>query len=298
MNWDSLDWTALDRLRETFLTGSTGDYWRSRSDLENYDFTYGQRIAWKWNAVLAELRRLEWTPASDTILDWGCGSGIAGRLVRDFFSMRTLCVFDRSRLAMDYAIEAGNAQRWRDGDPVGVLVLSHVLNEFSEADRQQLQHVIERADAVLWVEPGTYADSRALIAMREELRGQLSAVAPCRHQALCGLLASENERHWCHFFAQPPPGVMADPNWVRFAQRVGIDLRSLPYCYLVLDRRPSAAGGARIIGESRFYRGYAKVLRCQSDGVREVTIQKRDNPDLFRRLKKSLTCDLASPAAS
>jgi Mitochondrial small ribosomal subunit Rsm22 len=291
MNWDSLDWAALDRLRETFLTGSTGDYWRIRSDLENYDFTYGQRIAWKWNAVLAELRRLGWTPPSDTILDWGCGSGIAGRLVRDFFSLRTLRVFDRSRLAMDYAIEAGSAQPWHESDPVGVLVLSHVLNEIRDAPA-----VIERAGAVLWVEPGTHADSRALIALREKLLRKFRVVAPCTHQAACGMLATENGRHWCHFFAGPPTGIMADPNWVRFAQRAGIDLRSPPYCYLVLDRRPSAVGGARIIGEPRFYRGYAKMLRCQSDGVREVTVQKRDNPELFRQLKKGVTSGSASPA--
>jgi hypothetical protein len=290
MNWDSLDWTALDRLRETFLTGSKGDYWRSRSDLENYDFTYGQRIAWKWNAVLAELRRLDWKPPADTILDWGCGSGIAGRLVRDFFSLRMLRVYDRSTLAMDHAVEAGNAELWR-GEPPGLLVLSHVLNEIHDAPA-----VIERADAVLWVEPGTHTDSRALIALREKLRQRFHVVAPCTHQTDCGMLVRENDRHWCHFFAQPPPGVMADPNWVRFAQRAGIDLRSLPYSYLALDRSSSGVGNARIIGEPRFYRGYAKVLRCQSDSVHEITIQKRENPDLFRRLKKGLTSDLASPA--
>src|SRR5207247_8240198 len=71
MNWESLDWDALDRLRETFLTGKPGDYWRSRSDLENYDFTYGQRVAWKWNAVLAQLRRLRWTPPVAYAWGWG-----------------------------------------------------------------------------------------------------------------------------------------------------------------------------------------------------------------------------------
>ena len=292
MTWDALDWQALDRLRTIFLSEEKPriDYWKSRSDLENYDFTYGQRIAWKWEAVLAEVKRLGWKPPSDSVLDWGCGSGVAGRLVRDFFGLRTLRVYDRSQFAMDYAVEAGNAERWREGDPVGVLVLSHVLNEIRAAPS-----VIERADAVLWVEPGTYADSRALIAARDKLQQHFRIVAPCTHQSDCGMLARENERHWCHFFAQPPPGVMADPNWVRFAQRAGIDLRSLPYSYLILDRRPSAIGGARIIGEPRFYRGHAKVLRCQSDGVREVTLQRRDDPELFRRLKKGLTSREAFP---
>ncbi len=292
MNWASLDWAALDRLRETFLTGSSGDYWRSRSDLDNYDFTYGQRIAWKWEAVLAELKRLNWTPPVDMVLDWGCGSGIAGRRVRDFFRLKSLRVYDRSTLAMDYAVEAGHAARWSD-EPPGVLVLSHVLNEILDAPA-----VIDRADAVLWVEPGTHADSRALIAMREQLRETFHVVAPCTHQAGCGMLMPENDRHWCHFFAEPPVGIMADPNWVRFAQRAGIDLRSVPYSYLVLDRKSSAAGGARVIGEPRFYRGHAKLLNCQSDGVREVTIQKRDDPELFRRLKKGVTSPSASPTDS
>jgi hypothetical protein len=279
VNWDSLDWAALDRLRETFLTGKPGDYWRGRSDLENYDFTFGQRIAWKWNAVLAELKRLNWTPPADSILDWGCGSGIAGKLVRDFFGLKTLRVFDRSELAMDFTGE----QRWR-GEPPGILVLSHVLNETARPE------ILEQADAILWVEPGTFADSRMLIAVREKLRDRFQVVAPCTHRERCGIAGKD----WCHFFAAPPTGIMSDPNWVRFAKRAGIDLRSLPYSYLVLDRKTPPSDGARIIGEPRVYRGYAKALRCRADGVCEETIQKRDNPELFRRLKKGFTSEASA----
>ena len=57
MEWEKLDWEALDRLREGFLTGAAarGPYWKSLGDLANYDLTYGERIGWKWDAVLAEL---------------------------------------------------------------------------------------------------------------------------------------------------------------------------------------------------------------------------------------------------
>ncbi len=205
---------------------------------------------------------------------------MAGRLVRDFFGLKTLRVFDRSRLAMEYAAEAGHAELWR-GEPPGILVLSHVLNEVRVAPA-----VIHQADAVLWVEPGTHADSRALIMVREQLRDRFHIVAPCTHREKCGMLAPENDRHWCHFFAEPPPGIMSDPNWVRFAQRAGIDLRSLPYSYLVLDRQTPPTGGARIIGQPRVYRGYAKLLCCRADGVREETIQQRDDPEFFRQLNK------------
>lgn len=273
LNWEALDWEVLDRLRAQFLRGGKGNYWRSRKDLEQYDQTFGQRIAWKWAAVLKELRRLGWTPPSDSVLDWGCGSGVAGRCVRDFFGLRTLWVHDRSELAIRYACEIGRAEAWRN-QPPGLLVLSHVLNEI---DPVAVHKVIAVAEAVIWVEPGTHADSRALIAQRERWRKHFFVVAPCTHRERCGLLADGQERHWCHFFAEPPPGIMADANWVRFAQRAGIDLRALPYSYLVLDRRPvGLPAGARIIGRPRVHKGFAKVLLCEVDGVREESVARRE----------------------
>jgi ribosomal protein RSM22 (predicted rRNA methylase) len=173
------------------------------------------------------------------------------------------------------------------------LLISHVLNELDEAGGRALRQVIDCANAVLWVEPGTFADSHALIAMRETLREQFNLIAPCTHQAACGLLSLGNERHWCHHFASPPTGIMADSNWVRFAQRAGIDLRSLPYSFLVLERRglrePApgllAEGWSRVLGEPRVYKGFARVLGCQADGVRELELQKRDAPEVFKAMK-------------
>ena len=304
MTWDALDWSALERLRDGFLSGSgaTGVYWQSRSDLANYDLTFAQRIAWKWDAVLAELKLRGWTPPPGTVLDWGCGSGVAGRCVLREFGMENvtaLRVFDRSPLAMDFAVARAKAafpnlavsSGVPDTGRIGLLVLSHVLNELPDADRESLLQLARRADAVLWVEPGTHTDSRALGAMRERLRDEFEAIAPCTHQAACGLLASGNERHWCHNFAAPPAGIMADSNWVRFARRMGIDLRSLPYSFLVLERkglRPAEekfAGWSRVVGAPRVYKGFAKLFCCEAGGVRDLTLQKRDAPEVFRRLK-------------
>jgi hypothetical protein len=91
---------------------------------------------------------------------------------------------------------------------------------------------------------------------------------------------------------------------VKFGQRAGIDLRSLPYCFLVLDKRPVAAvydrrddgngpeGGhrpplqlSRIIGEPRHYKGYAKIYNCDATGVNDLMLQKRDAPEIFKALK-------------
>jgi len=310
MNWESLDWEALHRLRETFLSSdkTTGPYWHTITDLECYDFTYGERIGWKWDAVLRELKLRNWTPeAGGTLLDWGCGSGIAGRRVVECFgaaNFSRLVVHDHSVLAMDFAehhgrkafpslqVERASVRFLRGDEPIGLLVVSHVVNELDETARAELAELCARARSVLWVEPGTHEVSRALGGWREKLRAQFQVVAPCPHQSGCGMLAAGNERHWCHFFAAPPAGVYADSGWVKFGQRAGIDLRSLPYSFLALDRRPAAPsealakdGLSRIIGEPRHYKGYAKIFNCDAGGVTELMLQKRDAPELFKALK-------------
>lgn len=306
MNWKTLDWKILERLRDKFISGSAaeGPYWHTITDLECYDFTYGERIGWKWDAVLRDLKTRGWTPpTSAKILDWGCGSGIAGRRVIDFFGadhFSELRVHDHSALAMDFAehcarqafpkipVSRPDYRSLEGNEPIDLLVISHVLNELDELARAQLAALCSRATTILWVEPGTHDISRTLGSWREKLRASgAHAVAPCTHQNICGILQPGNERHWCHFFASPPPNIYADSEWVKFGQRAGIDLRSLPYSFLVMDRRPISqpAGYARIIGEPRHYKGYAKIYNCDAGGVTDLMLQKRDAPALFKALK-------------
>jgi SAM-dependent methyltransferase len=306
MNWQQLDWAALDRLRDGFLNGGAADgpYWRSASDLASYDATYAERIGWKWDAVLRELAARRWRPPATTrtILDWGCGSGVAGRRVIEALgpdAFDALYLWDHSSLARDFA-----AARARDTFPslavsefadssqrIGLLVVSHVLNELPADALNTLLGLVARADAVLWVEPGTHAVSRQLIGVREQVRNAFDLIAPCPHQGMCGLLAAGNERHWCHFFAPPPAGVQNDSDWVRFGQRAGIDLRSLPYSYLVLEKKPARLippeGAARILGRAEHFKGFARVLSCEAPGVvEERELQKRADAELFKQLKK------------
>lgn len=326
MTWGEIDWAVLERLRRLFLSngGVQGPYWRSPAELENYNFTYAERIGWKWDAVLRELDRRGWQPPGASgstfghglasgrtgglaVLDWGCGSGVAGRRVVRWLGEKRVSVlrlWDHSALATDFAAQAARRQfaqlavehltpGFLAGDaPVGVLVISHVLNELPAAELLALRSLATRADAIIWVEPGTQEVSRALIAVREQLRDRFRVVAPCTHERACGLLSSGNTRHWCHDFAAPPPGIFTDSDWVKFGQRTGIDLRSLPYSFLVLERRQSdstnipAGDFSRVIGEPRVYKGFAKVLNCDAGGVAELMLQKRDAPGLFKQLRR------------
>src|SRR4030095_13400945 len=114
MTWDELDWQALERLRERFLHGpGTGSaYWDTPEDLASYDFTYGERIGWKWDHVLRELQLRGWRPRSRAVFDWGCGSGVAARRVISFFGagrFDTLTVWDHSPLAAGFAEDAARS---------------------------------------------------------------------------------------------------------------------------------------------------------------------------------------------
>lgn len=305
-----MNWNALRRLRERFLqfdqrdagpgtAADRTDYWRSHSELASYDFTFGERIGWKWDTVLAELKLRGWTPPEGALLDWGCGTGIAGRRVAETWprELRTLLLSDRSHPAQNFAAARARASlpgvavqmATSDAAPE-LLVLSHVINELTPDALERLLVLVARAQAVLWVEPGTHDASRKLIAVRERLLARFRVIAPCTHSAACGMLTAGNERHWCHHFARVPGYVHTDPGWGRFAQTLEVDLSSVPFSFLVLDHRPAVAapdcGEARVIGVPRHYKGYAKVLSCQKDGVNELVLQKRDAPELLKKMKK------------
>lgn len=307
MIWEDLDWPALDRLRDGFLHGAAakGPYWQSASDLASYDFTYGERIGWKWDHVLRELRLRDWRPASRHVFDWGCGSGIAARRVISSFGAEqfdSLTVWDHSPVACDFASDAAartfpalsvataTPGLLDSAEPVGLLLISHVLNELPPAALASLRTLVARADEVLWVEPGTRDVSRALGAIREELLPRFYVIAPCTHAHACPVLAPGRERDWCHHFAPPPSEIFANPQWVKFGQRAGVDLRSLPYCFLALDRHraPTApAGLSRILGRPEHFKPYARFLNCDATGLAELTLPKRADPALFKELDRT-----------
>ena len=306
MTWEDLDWPALDRLRAGFLEGApnSGPYWKSTSDLASYDFTYGERIGWKWDAVIAELKARGWTPPPGNILDFGCGTGVASRRVLDAWpAAGKLMLWDRSPAAIQFAKKRAlgsfpgvPVETWAQNRPPAVLVVSHVLNELPKADLERLIGMAASAQAVLWIEPGTAAVSRALIEVRNRLVGYAShaakpfrPIAPCTHSLACGMLAAGNERHWCHHFAKVPAAIYQDAGWGRFAKTMEVDLRSIPFSFLVLDRSESPLPGpeeARVIGHPRHYKGFDKVLCCRAEAVSELMLQKRDVPELFKEMKK------------
>jgi len=297
------DWLRLAELRESFLAAEGGkaadSYWHARRDFELYDATFAARIGWKWDAVLRELALRGRMPAGATVVDWGCGTGIAARrFVASVPGVKHVHLCDRSKQATWFARDALAALDPKlkltlhaptADEPIDVLLASHVVGELAPQALDELLALAARARFVLLVEAGSRPVSRALGALRERLLAEFDVLAPCTHSASCGLLAPGREQDWCHFFARPPAEAFTSSFWRRFSEELGIDLRALPYAFVALERRttPSAPRGARILGRPRLLKGRALLECCDEHGVATRTLFERDAKPLFKRLDRS-----------
>jgi len=294
-----IDWDRLRTLRDLYLQPGPleSDYWTSNRQLQDYDITLGERIGWKWDAVIEELKLRGWSPPSPSLTDLGCGTGVAARrMLRAFPGWKKVTLWDRSELALRYARqkirhefpEVKVLTASRPPRPKGVAVVSHVLTELGESDQDFWLESLADAQALLWVEPGTAASSRGLIAVREILRESRTVVAPCTHQAACGLLTEENAGHWCHHFAPAPPEAHQSSFWGHFRREMNLDIGPLAYSFLVLDRRPETAmppGWSHLIGKPLRFPKFLRVLSCQEENVRELVASRKT--DGYKSLKQA-----------
>jgi SAM-dependent methyltransferase len=293
---DELDYLRM--LRATFVSfeereGGAEPYWDSAEDLALFDETFAQRIGWKWDAVLEELRRRGRLPAGATLLDWGCGTGIAARrFLAARGGVERVYLWDHSQVALEFASERLREEHpgvevhgELPAEPPEILLVSHVLDELDATALEGLLDLAERSPAVLWVEPGSRKTSRRLGELRARLLASHDVLAPCTHQAACGALASEDR--WCHFFARAPQEVYTEGKWSEFGRELGIDLRALPYSFLAVARHgavPLAGPGARLLARPRLTRGRAEFELCDASGVAHVDFLQRTDKQLFKAL--------------
>lgn len=302
------DVATLLELREGYVARSEGGVhgplersWRNERELALYDATFGARIGWKWRAVLQELAQREVHPPRGTILDWGCGTGVAVRAWLEQFGAegQRVLLFDASHAARRYAAQSLRA-RWPDLDvvelesppskPVHVLLASHVISELEDAAFDALVDLAAKSDFVAWVEPGSRDIARKLVLARERLRDELAVLAPCTHARLCGLLGAGRAGDWCHHHGAPAPEAFTTRLWNQVAKEVGIDLRSLAYSFVVLGRGPQPVHDprdGRILGRPRVEKGRALLDVCRAEGIATLTFLERTDKRFFRGLSEA-----------
>lgn len=299
--------SQIQKLKELFDHSSIelrNDYWTPEL-LQLYSETLGERILWKWQAFLQDLKtqlkhpELLFKNTSLKITDWGCGPGTAS------FAFANSCVegphhfsfFDRSQAAMDFAQKRLSRFSHTDSklEAPQLLLISYVLSELPKDEETKLIEKIQTCDAFLWVDAGTYKESRRLSEIRNTLLSEFNFIAPCPHSLKCPLSEEANPHDWCHRFAKAPQEVFHSAKWSTLANELKIDLRSLPYASLYGVKKkflsqeliePLANSEVRL-GRPRVGKHEITLDYCtpNAEYVRKK-VTKRDNRELFKKLKK------------
>lgn len=297
-----MNWTQLKKLRELFLSDykDKPSYWESTELLKDYDATFAARIGWKWDSVLSENAALS-LPENYTLIDWGAGTGIATRKFLSHFPKslpKEVMLVEKSVLAQQFAKQQIHAvhptltvtatNTFSSPPAVFVLLISHVLTELTLAAQRELIALAEKAEVVIWVEPGTVDCSKRLIEARKKLVQKLKVVAPCTHQQDCPLEAKDRANDWCHHFAKVPSEAFTTSHWKTFSTEMGIDLRSLPTSYLILSKAfsPIHEGKKRVLGRVRSYKGYALAQVCGPTGLSDLKLLEKKDKKTIKELKE------------
>ena len=300
-----INWQSLRDLRSDYVRskGFLKDYWTPQL-LKDYHQTLGQRISWKWQAVLTLIQDQGFMKDEEklSLLDLGCGTGVAALSFVDAFpnlQFDSIHLWDRSPKAREFAKlqlkDKTSETKIECSLPKSsnICLVSHVLTEMDDQQLSDFMEQVTKSDHIFWVDAGTSFVSKRLIQIRQKLLSMGYEVkAPCNHQNQCGMLAEGNEDHWCHFFAEPPQEAHQSAFWRDFAKQLKVDLRSLPVSFLVMSRRSekTKSDDSRVIGRVREYKGFCKALLCNESGVSEQDIQKRDDKKVFKKLCKGGFC--------
>ena len=95
----------FDRRNAGELPPDRSDYWGAARGTPHYNFTFGERIGWKWDTVLAELKARGWIAAGGAGAGLGLRHGRGGEAGGRAWpgAIRELRLWDRSGLAREFA---------------------------------------------------------------------------------------------------------------------------------------------------------------------------------------------------
>lgn len=227
-------------------------------------------------------QRPDWRPQS--LLDVGAGPGVATWAALEQWpslTELTLVEVEPQMLAAGQALLPEG--RWRAGDvadargPADLVLASYVLGELADA-ATAVAHLWEQTtDVAAFVEPGTPAGYRRVLAARAALIAAGGhTVAPCPHDLPCPLPADD----WCHFAARLPRSKLH-----RRAKAVELGFEDEKFSYAALSRQPVAPAEARIIRPPQIRSGHIHLVTSERDGAVHSRTVSRKQGGLYKDAK-------------
>lgn len=215
-------------------------------------------------------QRPDWSPRS--LLDVGAGPGVATWAAVDAWpSLEQLTLVEAEPEMIAAGRELMPAGTWVQTDasaargPAELVIASYVLGELREPVAPTLWE--QAADTIAFVEPGTPAGYRRILAARAAvIEAGGFTLAPCPHDLPCPL----PEDDWCHFGVRLPRSKLH-----RRAKGVELGYEDEKYSYAVLSREPVTKAHARVIRQPQVRSGHVNLVTSESDGIHTRTVSRK-----------------------
>ena len=246
-----------------------------------------------------------WTPA--TLLDFGAGTGsMAWAAAIQLPSVTAMTLLEQSAEAMRLGrsilaatdlqvLRSATWRAWRLSDDAppdrsaglsaDLATAGYLLGELTEAQQAALvARAVMAAPVVVFVEPGTPAGHRRILAARGQLlaAGYLLA-APCPHELRCPLHAAGD---WCHFGARlPRSGLHRQVK----GSELGYEDEKFSYVAAVqpdLIGQPDRPAG-RIVRRPQQRKGLVTLELCEKTGSARRELIGKSAAETYRMARKS-----------
>ena len=241
-----------------------------------------------------------------TLIDAGAGTGAASWAAAGLMDLDSIVCLERekamrelgARLMEDGAQASGDGMRvlreakWLERDletdhipeKADLVITSYVLNEMTaDARKRAIQKLWEAAGMILLViEPGTPAGFSHLKEIRRMLVGQGAVIAaPCPSLDGCPMEADD----WCHFACR-----VARSRLHRQLKGGEAPFEDEKFTYMAFAREACRNAGMRVLRHPQVRGGHVMLRVCTKDGIKDITLTKRDG-ERYKKARKASSGD-------
>ena len=215
-----------------------------------------------------------------TALDLGAGLGAASLALSLHGKINSFDLFEKEEAMRKLGAYLLNDKRFsyhefdvtRDNidSKYDIVIASYMLNELKQEERKEVFEKVFKAinHKLVIIEPGTPQGYKIILEARNFFLSKgMRIEAPCPHENECPMKKDD----WCHFATRVRRSKMH-----RLLKEGDAPYEDEKYSYIVFAKDEVNRCNARVIRHPIINKGMIKLTACTSEGIKEVTIRKKD----------------------